>query len=121
MTFQTAWTPAMLEVLERRIRQGSNYAEIAAEIGVSKNAVVSRAQRAAHAPDRPRGNPSRLAASAPPAKRCQWIEGAVPECLDAHGGAPFCGRPVEPGSPYCGEHRTRAVASTGEAAWTPGC
>ena len=106
----SSWDAAQLKRLEAGIRSGRPYGELAAELGVTKNAVVSRAARSGYAPARPRGNPSALAANAPPPQRCQWIEGPVPECLDADGGAPFCGLPVDPGSSYCPEHRSVITA-----------
>ena len=116
MSYHPAWSPAMLQALEAGIRSGRPYGEIAAELGVTKNAVVSRAARSGYAPARPRGNPSALAANAPPPRGCQWIEGEVPDCLDEDGNAPICGAPVDSGSSYCAAHRARATDRRSDAA-----
>jgi len=118
VSFGKVWTDAMLDRLARGVRQGQPYAEIALALGTTKNAVISRAHRLALASHRPQGNPMGVRGWAAPnerERRCQWIEGEVPDCLDAEGNAPICGAPVEPGTSYCAAHLARATVRVSQS------
>ena len=122
-----SWTDDRIELLRRLWDQGRSASQIADELGmgVSRNAVIGKAHRlglrARPSPVKP--EPARPATPAPaPVKKakpapkptrvslldlneriCKWPIGH-PGDEDFH----FCGRPVNPGTPYCPEHCAQA-------------
>ncbi len=106
------WTDDQIAYLTKLWNDGLPGAEIGRLIGLTKNAVIGKANRlklsarpspvkcAVH-PRKKRGPDHPIAAPSGPA--CQWPDG--------HPGAPsfhFCGDPVVSGKPYCPEHCARA-------------
>lgn len=103
------WTPERVDLLTRLWSSGLPTAQIGKELGITKNAVVGKAHRM--------GLPERVSpiAKKPTAKvveltahSCRWPEGHPGET-----GFHFCGKPIIPGKPYCGEHAARAYHRPG--------
>lgn len=119
-----SWTPERIEKLQSLWEKGLSASQIADELGdgVSRNAVIGKAHRLGlkarpspvktEAEPRPAAPPApRKPKSASPAKParvslldlneriCKWPHGH-PGDDDFH----FCGKPVQPGFPYCAEH-----------------
>jgi len=123
-----SWTPERIEKLQKLWEQGLSASQIADDLGegVSRNAVIGKAHRLGlkvrpspvkteaapkKAPAAPTAAPTPRKPKAPPAKSarvtlldlndrvCKWPHGH-PSDDDFH----FCGKPVQPGFPYCGEH-----------------
>lgn len=107
------WSPEEDAILRRGREAGESFSGLTAHLpGRTKGMIVGRADRLGLLNDgartaKPAPRPARLYRK-PDARGCQWIEGQVPDCLDADGNAPFCGRPVVEGSPYCPAHHARA-------------
>ena len=127
MTTESAWTESRIDQLRDLWKQGLSTAEIGRRLGISKNAVVGKAHRldlparpspiklrpvTATAPKpqpalRPAPAPVKLVRVSGKGPSCQWPSGH-PGQPDFH----FCGKPAEPGKPYCAEHAARAYVSS---------
>ena len=110
------WTEREDEIIRDGRAAGLPLREIAARLpGRTKSAVAGRAHRlglpgAETRDPPPKPRPVFRRAEPGSARGCQWIEGYVPDCLDEHGNAPFCGAPARPGSSYCPVHHARCWA-----------
>lgn len=96
------WTPELDAKLVAACARGGSFAEIAAELGMSKNQCVGRAHRLG-VPPRREGTPRKPEPLGKPSRGCSWPKGDP--------GAPgfrFCGKPALPLRPYCAEHYARA-------------
>lgn len=121
MRFVTQWTPEMDAIIKERYRSAGTLA-IAKLLGVSKNAVVGRANRlglqdAARSPikhgggglnkgktgKRQRVDAQPLGNVGPSPRACRFIESDERPYPDD----PFCGAAVKPGSSWCPEHHER--------------
>lgn len=116
-----SWTDERIELLKRLWEKGLSASQIAEELGegVTRNAVIGKAHRlglksrpspvkadapkkaAAAAPKKPKvvTKPKRVTLLDLSDKICKWPHGHPGE-EDFH----FCGKPVQPGFPYCPEH-----------------
>jgi GcrA cell cycle regulator len=118
-----SWTDDRIELLRRLWDSGKSASQIADELGhgVTRNAVIGKAHRlglrARPSPVKPEvgakiapapTQPRRIKTEAKPARItlldlneriCKWPIGH-PGDEDFH----FCGKPVNPGTPYCSEH-----------------
>jgi GcrA cell cycle regulator len=109
------WTPDLIAEMSRLWRDGMPTAEIGRRLGISKNAVVGKADRLG-LPGRP--NPvdqikamkSRAAKAAARALTlgCRWIEGDAK--VLRRGESVYCGKPVAAAcGSWCETHRARIV------------
>ena len=115
--FNRDWTEREDEIVRQGRRAGMSFRALQERLpGRTKSAIIGRAHRIGVTIESPKprtfhkfnGNrlrPVRVEVTA--ARVCQWIERSVPECLDADGGAPFCGEPVVPGTSWCPHHGAR--------------
>ena len=103
---ETIWTPALTKKLIELWAQGISTAKIGAQLGITKNSVISKAHRLVLTP-RPsplKSPPRRKIIGAPVYEKpvCAWPIG--------HPGTPefkFCGEPRgprDPQRPYCAAH-----------------
>ncbi len=111
---ESPWTPELVQQLKALWEQGLPTAEIGRRLGISKNAVVSKAHRIGL-----KGRPSPLKRPptpkyAPPPRACVWPEGD-PGTKDFR----FCGQPPLPGRPYCAPHTEVARAKVQPEAFKP--
>jgi GcrA cell cycle regulator len=99
------WTKAKVEKLSKFWGQGVSARDIATKLGnISRNAVIGKANRlglSKKSPNttKPLTNDITISSLVPNMSGCKWPIG--------HPGDPdfyFCGKPVIPGKPYCGEH-----------------
>lgn len=118
------WTRELLTRLEAMVADGTTFAEIGRQLGVSKNAAIGQATRrgflraadavltpaqagkaaADAAKAKATSTPHRPASEFPPAGHCLWPHGD-PGAV----GFRFCAAPIAaPGVAYCGEHMARA-------------
>lgn len=101
------WTPEQDARLRELDAEGTAYAEIARQFGVTKNTIVGRAYRlrlpGRKRPRRPRRAPLELVPTG--AGTCRFIEGDPRHAK--HGTDIWCGEPVAAiGEPYCPGHRS---------------
>ncbi|MEX6724444.1 GcrA family cell cycle regulator [Parapedomonas caeni] len=116
-----SWSDERIELLQRLWEKGLSASQIAEELGegVTRNAVIGKAHRlglkarpspvkaeapkkaAPPAPKKPKPvvKPERVTLLELSDKVCKWPHGHPGE-EDFH----FCGKPVQPGFPYCPEH-----------------
>ena len=99
------WTKTKVEKLSRLWGQGVSAREIAESLGdISRNAVIGKANRLGLSKKLSSGNKiikKKISAASlvPNMIGCKWPIGH-PGDDDFY----FCGKPVIPGKPYCGEH-----------------
>ncbi|MDD4520138.1 MAG: global cell cycle regulator GcrA-like protein [Alphaproteobacteria bacterium] len=122
-----AWTPELVEDLQRLWNEGLTTGEIGKRLGVSKNAVVGKAHRLGlesrpspiHREEKTKEKPvkakKKAAVKKAPKKKeklvlndlhfnsCRWPIGD-PKDPDFH----FCGKETFMGRPYCAEHCLKA-------------
>ena len=102
------WTSDLIKRLRRDWKTGRSTAEIGRRLGVSKNAVIGKADRlglpARPSPIRPKGSGKYPHSERKPRRvvSCCWPIG---ELLTP--GFRLCDAPSVPGTPYCEAHRTR--------------
>ena len=98
-----SWTDERIERLKAMWAEGKTASAIAEELGgVSRNAVIGKAHRLGLSgrPSPIKKKPSRGATILALTERmCKWPVGD-PKHADFH----FCGKPAQPGMPYCAEH-----------------
>ena len=99
------WTKAKVEKLTKFWGQGVSARDIASKLGnISRNAVIGKANRLglskkSSATKIPLTNNITISSLVPNMSGCKWPIGH-PGDSDFY----FCGKPVIPGKPYCGEH-----------------
>lgn len=93
------WTPEIVQLLTERYLGGETASSIGASIGVSKGAVIGKANRLGLCVAKPRATPSAARLDAPAKGLCQWPHGH-PRDKDFH----FCAKPVKPAKSYCKRH-----------------
>lgn len=114
-----AWTDERIERLKALWDEGLSASQIAKELGegVTRNAVIGKAHRLGL-----KSRPSPVKSDKKPVKRAQTKSDKQPVTLldltdrmckwpIGHPGEPgfhFCGKPVEPGMPYCAAHCAEA-------------
>lgn len=118
-----SWTDDKITILQKLWEKGLSASQIATELGdgVTRNAVIGKAHRLglksrpSPVKEAPKNNKAPARSSAKPSKAkhiglldltdrmCKWPIGHPGEA-DFH----FCGRPSNPGLPYCGEHCAEA-------------
>lgn len=116
-----AWTPETVARLGKLVADGATFVAIAANLGVTKNQAIGKAQRMGfeRAPDAPlsaRQQGQRDAAAARTKESRPGIPDLFPgagRCVFPHGhpgepGFGFCGERARVGGPYCDEHHARA-------------
>jgi GcrA cell cycle regulator len=69
ITTSATWTPERIERLRSCVAAGMTCSEIAAEIGVTRNAVIGKIHRLGLSSGRPAGAPARASTSCPPRAR----------------------------------------------------
>ncbi len=114
VTKPKTWTPERIETLKALWNDGLSAAEIAEEIGVSKNTVIGKAYRLdlerRPSPIKPKPKPKLVDLTQPfpttdqphEPVGCRWIEGDVQE-----GEWRYCQAPQKTGSSYCEHHHPR--------------
>ena len=103
---RSIWTDTLQARLRELWEQGLTASQIAAELSVTRNAVIGKAHRlglSGRASPIQRSKPSKLTLVALKERMCRWPIGHPGE-LDFH----FCGGEARPNSPYCPEHHARA-------------
>ena len=99
------WTKTKVEKLSKLWGQGVSARDIAANLGdISRNAVIGKANRLGlskklSSEDKTIKKEINAASLVPNMNGCKWPIGH-PGDNDFY----FCGKPVIPGKPYCGEH-----------------
>ncbi|MAI02499.1 MAG: global cell cycle regulator GcrA-like protein [Rickettsiales bacterium TMED254] len=99
------WTKKKVDKLTSLWEQGVSAREIATKLGhVSRNAVIGKANRLGISKKNNEDEKNKkinidIASLVPNMSGCKWPIGH-PGDLDFY----FCGKPVIPGKPYCGEH-----------------
>ena len=99
------WTKSKVEKLSKLWGQGVSARDIAEKLGdVSRNAVIGKANRLGlskklSSEDKTIKKEISAASLVPSMNGCKWPIGH-PGDNDFY----FCGKPVIPGKPYCGEH-----------------
>jgi GcrA cell cycle regulator len=100
------WTDTLQARLRELWEQGLTASQIAAELCITRNAVIGKAHRlglSGRASPIQRTKPPKLTLVALKERMCRWPIG--------HPGEPgfhFCGGEARPNSPYCPEHHVRA-------------
>ncbi len=100
------WTVTLQARLRELWVQGLTASQIAAELSVTRNAVIGKAHRlglSGRASPIQRSKPPKLTVVALKERMCRWPVGHPGE-PDFH----FCGGEARPNSPYCSEHHVRA-------------
>ena len=100
------WTDTLQARLRELWVQGLTASQIAAELSVTRNAVIGKAHRlglSGRASPIQRTKPPKLTLVALKERMCKWPIGHPGE-PDFH----FCGGEARPNSPYCPEHHVRA-------------
>jgi GcrA cell cycle regulator len=100
------WSDALQARLRELWAQGLTASQIAAELCITRNAVIGKAHRLGlsgrESPIR-QAKPRKLTLVALKEQMCKWPIGD-PGDPDFH----FCGSEARPNSPYCAEHHVRA-------------
>lgn len=119
------WLPELTARLGEMVAEGATFAAIGAELGITKNQAIGKAQRMGFGrrPDatlneqqqRVRAGLERKAQSAIAVERTPNPFPGPGRCVfpDGHPGTPefrFCGERARAGGPYCDEHHRRAYA-----------
>ena len=111
MITKNFWTEERQQILVTLWKEGKSAREIAETLGegITRNAVIGKANRMGLSQQQKKGQttptePDKVLM--PSAKQCQWPFGDPGEA-DFH----FCGRPIQPGWPYCLEHCSLAYRS----------
>ena len=100
------WTESLQARLRELWAQGLTASQIAAELSVTRNAVIGKAHRlglGGRASPIHRSKAPKLTLVALKERMCRWPVGHPGE-PDFH----FCGGEARPNSPYCPEHHARA-------------
>ena len=100
------WTDNLQAQLRELWEQGLTAFQIAAELSVTRNAVIGKAHRlglSGRASPIRQAKPSKLTLVALKERMCKWPIGHPGE-TDFH----FCGGEARSNSPYCPEHHARA-------------
>ena len=100
------WTDTLQVRLRELWAQGLTASQIAAELLITRNAVIGKAHRlglGGRASPIQRSKPPMLTLVALKERMCKWPIGHPGE-PDFH----FCGNEARPNSPYCPEHHVRA-------------
>ncbi len=99
------WTKSKVEKLSKLWAQGISARDIAAKLGsISRNAVIGKANRLGLSKKNTSSQKAKkidieISSLVPNMSGCKWPIGH-PGDSDFY----FCGKPVIPGKPYCGEH-----------------
>jgi len=100
------WSDALQARLRELWAQGLTASQIAAELCITRNAVIGKAHRLELG-----GRPSPIQRSKPPMLTLVALKERVCRWPIGHPGEPdfhFCGGEARPNSPYCPEHHVRA-------------
>ena len=132
MTDEKGWTEERLETLKNLWKEGLSISQIGEKLGVTRNAVAGKAHRLGLPKRQSPISASGFAARTKSKKteeinsdlplrlalrkinwsrsKCVWPSGD-PKTTDFS----FCGKPIEPGKPYCHEHCVLAYTNTRES------
>ena len=100
------WTDSLQARLRKLWAEGLTASQIAAELSITRNAVIGKAHRlglSGRVSPIQRSKPPKLTLVALKERMCKWPIGHPGE-PDFH----FCGSDARPNSPYCPEHHARA-------------
>ena len=114
------WTREEIDALDREWRAGTATAEIARQVGKTKNAVIGKAHRIGLPP---RPSPLKRRSGLPPRRKVENPNAPTTPRGNAPGGSPccwpigapgergfrFCDAPALPGRSYCAAHHRRSI------------
>ena len=109
------WSVRENEILRDGRNAGLTIPELMLRLpGRSKGAITGKCHRlgldiGVHHPTNVQKSMIPMEVPGPPPKTCQWIHGDVIADADWS----FCGKPVEPGGPWCPAHRVRVFRQDG--------